>query len=87
MSAIEQIERLIEQLPSEDFTRLTAWIDQRRQLYKSQGSGQKNGTNSNEASSPKYTDTGAPLVLRDHGAFLNSYAPEEEGLYDDAPSR
>lgn len=24
---------------------------------------------------------------RDHTAFLNSYAPEDEGLYDDAVSR
>ena len=29
----------------------------------------------------------APLALRDHSAFLNSYTPEDEGLYDDAPSR
>ena len=25
--------------------------------------------------------------LRDHGAFLNSYAPEDEGLYDDLAAR
>jgi predicted nucleotidyltransferase len=24
---------------------------------------------------------------RDHGAFLNSYAPGDEGLYDDAATR
>ena len=24
---------------------------------------------------------------RDHSAFLNSYAPEDEGLYDDAAGR
>ena len=24
-------------------------------------------------------------VARDHVAFLNSYAPEDEGLYDDYP--
>ena len=29
----------------------------------------------------------APLVFRDHSAFLNSYTPEDEGLYDDAQSR
>ncbi len=28
-----------------------------------------------------------PLVLRDHQAFLNSYAPEDEGLYDNAQGR
>lgn len=26
-------------------------------------------------------------TIRDHTAFLNSYAPEDEGLYDDAPVR
>jgi hypothetical protein len=26
-------------------------------------------------------------VLRDHTAFLNSYAPQDEGLYDDAATR
>jgi hypothetical protein len=30
--------------------------------------------------------TPAPPV-RQHGAFLNGYAPEDEGLYDDAPTR
>jgi hypothetical protein len=28
-----------------------------------------------------------PLVFRDHSAFLNSYTPEDEGLYADAQSR
>ena len=23
-----------------------------------------------------------PITLRDHSAFLNSYSPEDEGLYD-----
>jgi hypothetical protein len=26
-------------------------------------------------------------AIRDHSAFLNSYAPEDEGLYDDAVAR
>jgi hypothetical protein len=26
-------------------------------------------------------------AVRDHQAFLNGYAPEDEGLYDDYPSR
>ncbi|HXR05100.1 MAG TPA: hypothetical protein VN836_10380 [Verrucomicrobiae bacterium] len=26
-------------------------------------------------------------TTRDHSAFLNSYAPEDEGLYDDAVAR
>jgi hypothetical protein len=28
----------------------------------------------------------APLI-RSHSAFLNSYAPEDEGLYDEMPTR
>ena len=28
-----------------------------------------------------------PTPLRSHSAFLNSYAPEDEGLYDDYPPR
>ena len=31
-------------------------------------------------------ETIAPTV-RQHDAFLNSYAPEDEGLYDDYPTR
>jgi hypothetical protein len=26
----------------------------------------------------------SPVAARDHSAFLNSYAPQDEGLYDDA---
>jgi hypothetical protein len=29
----------------------------------------------------------APLAFRDHRAFLNGYASEDEGLYDDAAGR
>ena len=29
----------------------------------------------------------APLCFRDHSAFLNSYAAEDEGLYSDAEGR
>ena len=28
-----------------------------------------------------------PAPCRSHSAFLNSYAPEDEGLYDDYPPR
>ena len=59
MSKIEEIERAVEQLAPEDFSKLVAWIDQKRQ------------------------NSGG----RDHSAFLNSYAPEDEGLYDDAATR
>jgi hypothetical protein len=31
--------------------------------------------------------TGAALAFRDHAAFLNSYVPEDEGLYNDAKGR
>ena len=27
---------------------------------------------------------GQSVALRDHSAFFNSYAPQDEGLYDDA---
>jgi hypothetical protein len=32
---------------------------------------------------PKNTDTS----IRDHAAFLNSYGPDDEGLYDDYSAR
>jgi hypothetical protein len=28
----------------------------------------------------------ASMAARDHSAFLNSYAPQDEGLYDDTPA-
>ena len=28
-----------------------------------------------------------PAPIRSHSAFLNSYAPQDEGLYDDYPPR
>jgi hypothetical protein len=31
-------------------------------------------------------EVGSRSSLRDHTAFLRSYAPEDEGLYDDFPS-
>lgn len=35
-----------------------------------------------------YATAAAPTVpVRSHGAFLNSYAPEDEGLYDELPTR
>ncbi len=27
------------------------------------------------------------MAARDHSAFLTSYAPQDEGLYDDTPAR
>jgi hypothetical protein len=59
MSRIQEIERAIEQLPPEDFSELTAWIDRKREIQNS----------------------------RNYSAFLNSYAPSDEGLYHNAASR
>jgi hypothetical protein len=68
VSKIEELERVIERLPAEDFEKLSAWMARRR------------GVSAQQAK-PE------PLVFRDHSAFLNSYTPEDEGLYDDAQSR
>jgi hypothetical protein len=57
MSKVEEIEQLIEQLPSENIAELAVWMQQRA------------------------------TAIRDHIAFLNSYTPEDEGLYDDAVAR
>jgi hypothetical protein len=71
MSKIEEIEQALEQLPLTDFVKVAVWVDQRRQRLES---------------SPAATDK-SQAVLRDHNAFLNSYAPQDEGLYDDAATR
>ena len=33
------------------------------------------------------TTGGGPAVARDHSAFLSSYSPQDEGLYDDTARR
>jgi len=63
MSTVEEIERVIEQLPPKDFEKLSAWMALRSRVP---------GRNAEQG----------PVVFRDHRAFLNSYAPEDEGLYD-----
>ena len=68
MSNIEEIERAAEKLPLEEFVRLAAWVERRREQLRI---------------SPAVNDSGA-ITARDHSAFLNSYAPQDEGLYDDA---
>jgi hypothetical protein len=68
MSKIEEIERAVEKLPIQDFAELAAWVDQRRQQLRL---------------SPPAVDNGK-VAARDHSAFLNSYAPQDDGLYDDA---
>lgn len=69
MSKVEQIERVIETLPPEDFDRLSAWMAQRQRSSQSEQPIRGGST------------------VRDHSAFLNSYTPEDEGLYDHAAGR
>jgi hypothetical protein len=68
VSNIEELERLIEQLPAQEFEELSAWMARRRGV-------------SGQQANP------TPGVFRDHSAFLNSYTPEDEGLYDHVQSR
>ena len=65
MSKIEETEQAVEQLPLKDFVELAVWVDRRRQQLEI---------------FPPATDKD-PMVFRDHSAFLNSYAPRDEGLY------
>lgn len=63
MSRVEEIERVIEQLPREDFEKLSTWMAQRHAEREQRG-------------------VQAPIAFRDHRAFLNSYAPEDGGLFE-----
>ena len=63
MSNIEEIEQAVEKLPLQDFVRLAAWVDQRRQQLE------------------LVPAANGGMATRDHSAFLNSYAPQDEGLY------
>jgi len=71
MSKIEEIEQAVEQLPLRDFARLAVWVDRRRQQL--------------DIIEPSAGDSRA--ATRNHSAFLNSYCPQDEGLYDDAAAR
>ena len=71
MSKIEEIEQAVEQLPLTDFVKLAGWVDQRRQQLEI---------------FPSSADKGHGAT-RDHSASLNSYAPQDEGLYHDAAAR
>jgi hypothetical protein len=71
MSKIEEIEQAVEQLPLTDFVKLAVWVDQRRKQLEIAPHAANNGQ----------------AAVRDHSAFLNSYAPQDEGLYDDAAAR
>jgi hypothetical protein len=68
MSRVEELERVIEQLPRDEFEKLSSWM---AQLCAGRVQGGRQ----------------APLAFRDHRAFLNGYASEDEGLYDDAAGR
>ena len=71
MSKIEEIEHAVEQLPLNDFAKLAVWVDRRRQQLEIVDL----ATGQSQA------------AVRDHSAFLNSYAPQDEGLYDDVVAR
>ena len=68
MGRVEEIERVMQQLPREEFEKLSTWLAQHCAERGDRG-------------------RQAPTAFRDHSAFLNSYTPEDEGLYDNAPSR
>ena len=84
MNTIEEIEQALLRLSMEELAKVNAIIDRLRQQA--------------ETTQPVYFETCfitrpktdipqsqiAPVVVRDHTAFLNSYAPEDEGLYQDA---
>ena len=62
----------MEQNTLTDFVKLAVWVDQR-----AVGS----------LKSLRRRTGKSHVVVRDHSAFLNSYAPQDEGLYDDAAAR
>lgn len=68
MSKIEEIEQAVERLPLEDFAQLAAWVEYRRKQL---------ALLQPAANKPS-------ISIRDHSAFLNSYAQQDDGLYDDA---
>jgi len=83
VSTVEEIERAIDRLPSEEFRKLAAWLDQRQRERAIARSASNASTTYPE---PEPTAHNA-CALRDHSSFLNSYGPEDEGLYDDAAAR
>lgn len=73
MSKVEEIERIIEQLPAEEFEKLSLWWEQKRRGQTASGTYPAKGSGA--------------TVVRDHGAFLTGYSAEDEGIYDDATGR
>jgi hypothetical protein len=71
MNTVAELEKAIEGLPRNEFEILAAWVEERSRALKSPIDSIPSGRKK-------------MLPTRDHAAFLNSYAPEDEGLYDDA---
>jgi hypothetical protein len=69
MKTVSAIESAIAQLPEKDFHMLAAWVEQRLRMLQAK----------------VVSEDGVPdgMLTRDHTSFLNGYAPEDEGLYDD----
>ena len=86
MSAIEKIEQLIEQLPSDDFQKLVTWLETQKARHATEPLPLHRPAEA-ARSGPSEPPLPSPPPLRDHSAFLNSFAPEDEGLYDDAATR
>jgi hypothetical protein len=78
MSKVEDIERAVEQPAPKELAGLAAWMDRRRERF---------GLGEGEPWPSSGVSTGEGAVVRDHSAFLSSYAPQDEGLYDDALTR
>ena len=76
MMTVDEIEHAIAQLPLEDLTDPAALIERRRR--------ELGGPDAGSVSLAPEAPDARGLVLRDHAAFLNSYASEDEALYDDA---
>jgi hypothetical protein len=87
MTTVEEIERVIEKLPREEFERLAAWMEQRRGASGESESVQQEITDLSVTDPKAGRGPGNRMILRDHSAFLNGYSPADEGLYDDATAR
>ena len=69
MSTVSELESAIEKLSEKEFRMLAAWVEQRSRTLE---------PNQFSQAVPRQ---GVPA--RDHSSFLNGYALEDEGLYDD----
>ncbi len=83
---VQEIQRALEQLPLSELAEVAAWIE-RRQMQGGHNDGSQPAyfetvflTKSQAEAAPSQTQAMSG-VFRDHKAFLNSYAPEDEGLY------